>query len=368
MTVLHRKGLKALAPGAIALTLLLGGIACSAKADHHEAMDKKESMSGDEVLARVNGKDITAAQVSESVSADLERAEAQLNAARAEYERNKFSIMESGVKQVIEDRLLEAEAAKRGVTKEELVATEIEAAAPAVTDADVDAWYNENQARLRGRAKEEVAPQIQQFLEQQRLTEARTSFMKGLRDGAEVAILLDPPRADVEAVGPSKGPADAPVTIVEFSDFECPFCSRVNPTLDQVRETYGDKVRIVFRQFPLRIHANAPKAAEASLCADDQGKFWEMHDLMFEEQQQLTVPQLKAKAARLELDTATFDECLDSGKYQSQVQADLAAGTEAGVSGTPAMFINGRLVSGAVPFADVAEVIDMELAREGSSK
>ncbi len=189
--------------------------------------------------------------------------------------------------------------------------------------------------------------------------------MGKLKVDAEIAYFLEPPRADVAATGPSKGPDDAPVTIVEFSDFECPFCSRVNPTLDQVREEYGDQVRIVFRQFPLRIHPNAPKAAEASLCAHDQGKFWEMHDLMFEEQKQLAVADLKAKAARLELDTEQFDQCLDSGKYQGQVQADMQEGARAGVSGTPAMFVNGRLVSGAVPFQQIADVIDMELARGG---
>jgi protein-disulfide isomerase len=156
------------------------------------------------------------------------------------------------------------------------------------------------------------------------------------------------------------------VTIVEFSDFECPYCSRVVPSLDQVVAKYEDSVRLVFRQFPLTsIHAQAQKAAEASLCADEQGRFWDMHDAMFAQQKELAVPQLKELAASLELDGEAFAECLDSSKFAAQVAADLRAGQAAGVSGTPAMFINGRFVNGAVPYETLAAIIDEELARRG---
>jgi protein-disulfide isomerase len=186
-----------------------------------------------------------------------------------------------------------------------------------------------------------------------------------LKEKYGVQILLQEPRVEVAADGfPSKGPANAPVTIVEFSDFECPFCSRVVPTLDQVHEKYGEKVRLVFRQFPLHsIHPNAQKAAEASLCAHDQGKFWEMHDLMFEEQKQLTVAQLKEKARRLELDGGRFDQCLDSDRHADAVRQDLRDGMVVGVTGTPAMFVNGRFISGAVPFEQLAQIVDEELAK-----
>jgi protein-disulfide isomerase len=178
-------------------------------------------------------------------------------------------------------------------------------------------------------------------------------------------MLLEPPRAEVAATGPSKGPANAPITIVEFSDFECPFCSRVVPTLEEVQEKYGDKVRLVFRQYPLPIHPSAPKAAEAALCAADQGKFWEMHDIMFAQQKELGVEQLKAKASQIGLDTEKFNQCLDSGAQAAAVQADMEAGARAGVNGTPAMFINGISVSGAVPYEQLAKVIDEELNRKG---
>lgn len=180
-----------------------------------------------------------------------------------------------------------------------------------------------------------------------------------------VAYLLEPPRSEVAADGfPAHGPPDAPVTIVEFSDFECPYCARLQPTLEQAKHQYGEHLRVVYRHFPLTgIHPDAWKAAEASLCAGEQGRFWELHDLMFAEQGALAVADLQEKAARLELDAEAFNECLDSSRHHDTVLADVLAGDALGVSGTPAMFINGRLVVGAIPFAELAEIIDDELRR-----
>jgi protein-disulfide isomerase len=157
------------------------------------------------------------------------------------------------------------------------------------------------------------------------------------------------------------------VTIVEFSDFQCPYCSRLTPTLEQVMSKYGNKVRIVFRQFPLPIHDKAAKAAEAALCANEQGKFWEMHDAMFKDQGGLAVDGLKTKAATLGLNAQSFNSCLDSGKETPAVQADLKAGQQAGVQGTPAMFVNGRFINGAQPYETIAGIIDDELKRKGAS-
>ncbi len=165
------------------------------------------------------------------------------------------------------------------------------------------------------------------------------------------------------ADGPSRGPATAKVTIVEFSDFQCPFCARVNPTLDQIRTTYPDDVRIVFRHSPLPFHPNAAPAAEAAVAAEWQGKFWEMHDKLFANQQALERAGLEARAAELGLDLPAFRQALDTHAPKARVDADLALGKMIGVRGTPTFFIDGRSVLGAQPFAEFKKVIDDEIAR-----
>ena len=159
------------------------------------------------------------------------------------------------------------------------------------------------------------------------------------------------------------GPADAPVTMVTFSDFQCPACARSYPTVKRIMDQYKGKIRLVFKDFPLSIHPLAPKAAEAAACANDQGKFWEMHDAMFENQQKLAVADLKLAASVLGLDTAKFGTCLDSGAKTADWQADMEAGRKYGVMSTPSFFINGRLINGAAPYPAFAQIIDEELQR-----
>ncbi len=163
---------------------------------------------------------------------------------------------------------------------------------------------------------------------------------------------------------PVKGSEDAPVTIIEFSDFECPFCARFySQTLSQIEKNYIDtgKVKLVYRDFPLSFHQEAQPAAEASECADEQGKFWEMHDKIFENQQLISDSSYKQWATEMGLDTEQFNECLDSGKYASEVQKDFADGQAYGVSGTPAFFINGTKLIGAQPYSKFEEVIENAL-------
>ncbi len=164
---------------------------------------------------------------------------------------------------------------------------------------------------------------------------------------------------------PAIGPQDAPALIVEFSDFQCSFCARfATETLGQIVDTYGDQVRFVYRDFPLTsMHPYAQKAAEASQCAFEQGKYWQYSDLLFQNQQALDVDSLKGYAQQLGLDTDAFNECLDSGQYASEVQKDLSEGQSYGVTGTPTFFINGRLLRGAKPFSAFQAMIEEELAR-----
>jgi len=167
---------------------------------------------------------------------------------------------------------------------------------------------------------------------------------------------------------PGKGPEDAQVTIIEFSDFQCSFCANyVNETLPIILATYGDQVRYVFRDFPITSsHHQAQKAAEAAQCAFEQGKFWEYHDMLFQRQEALDVPSLKSYGTALGLDESAFNLCLDSGEYAEEVQMDFADGLTYGVTGAPTFFINGRKLDGAQPFSTFQIVIEEELAKAGS--
>lgn len=172
---------------------------------------------------------------------------------------------------------------------------------------------------------------------------------------------------DLSDNDPSLGNPDAPVTMVEFGDFQCPFCRRLfQQALPRIKEQYikTGKVRFVYRDFPLNsIHAEAQKSAEAAECANEQDKFWPYHDLLYERQDELGTANYKRWAAELGLNTAQFKECLDSGKYYDEVQKDYRDGVALGVTGTPGTFINGRLVAGALPFEQFAELIEEELAK-----
>ena len=161
-----------------------------------------------------------------------------------------------------------------------------------------------------------------------------------------------------------RGSNDAPITIIEFSDFQCPFCEKFfNDTLPELEETYikTGKVKLVYRDFPLSFHENAQKAAEAAECAKKQGKFWEMHDKIFKNQESLSIDNLKQYAKDLELNSSNFDACLDSGEMESEVQKDFKDGQSYGVTGTPSFFINGIQLVGAQPFSAFEKIIEEEL-------
>jgi protein-disulfide isomerase len=339
-----------LIPGALLLSFALSVLPACAQ---QKANAAGASGSGsNQVLAVVNGKPVTEADVRQA-NAD------QFKAMDREYQQNLHQLIENSLDQVVQDRLLEAEAASRHITKDQLL-TEIKPAT--VTDADINAFYEQNKAQIPA-PKEQVADKIKAYLEQQGQQKSRSEYFKTLQAKYKVDYKLEPIRVPVVANGPAKGPANAPVTIVEFSDFQCPYCSRLIPSIQEVEKKYGDKVRLVFRQYPLPMHPNAQKAAEASLCANDQGKFWQLHDAMFSNQNALGVDQLKAKAAELGLNADKFNKCLDSGEKVAIVQADQKDGQAAGVNGTPAMFINGRFINGAVPIDQITTVVDDELRR-----
>jgi protein-disulfide isomerase len=269
--------------------------------------------------------------------------------------------------ELIAKRLLEKEAAARGVALEALVKQEVEAKVPAVTEAEQKEFYAQNKARMGDLPEAAALVRVAEGLRNQRLQARNAEFVGELKRKAAVRVLLEAPRAEVVAgSNPARGPADAPVTIIEFSDFQCPYCSRAAATLKRIEEAYPGKVRIVFRDFPLlQIHPFAAKAAEAAGCADEQGKFWPVHDHLFSHQDKLQVADLKQYAVDLGLEATKFNECLDSGRRATEWQGDYHAGETFGVQSTPAFFINGRLIVGAQPYEQFAQVVEEELARAG---
>jgi predicted DsbA family dithiol-disulfide isomerase len=313
-------------------------------------------------LATIDGVAITETQARMEGASGLASLELQVLKAKATAARNEQEILESAVERLIEDKLLRAEAAKQGISKEELLSREVQKKVTEPTAEEIDDFYTENKQRI-SRSKEEATPQISKILKQQQESNLKEAFLGRLEQEHHVVRLLEPLRYNVSAAGrPSIGPAAAPVVLVEFSDFQCPYCKRFSATIKEVLKQYGNKVRLVFRQFPLtNIHANAQRAAEASLCADAQGRFWEMHDLLFENQNSLKDEDLKSRASKLGLDIAAFNACLDSKRYGAKIDEDMRSAAAVGVDGTPALFINGRFLYGSRPFEDIAEIIDQEL-------
>ena len=336
--------------GFLALVAFVG--ACSSTS----AQQSKQQMPSD-IVATVGGTSFTLAQVDEKAMQQPASNFGSAKLSQALYEARR-----GAVDDLVADALLNQEAKARGVDRSALVEKEITSKVSPVNDSEVTQWYQANQARVQGAPLDQVRQPIRQFLTEQRMQVARQAFLDMLKTKTPVRITLEPPRqAFAAANSPSKGPSGAPIELIEFSDFQCPFCQRANPTVDQVLKTYGDRIRFVYRHFPLSNHPNAKPAAEASQCAAEQGKFWEYHDKLFANPSRLADGDLKQSAAELGLDTAAFNKCVDTHKYASQVESDFRAGEDAGVNGTPAFFVNGRMISGAQPFEAFKRLIDEEL-------
>lgn len=281
----------------------------------------------------------------------------------AKLEQAIYFARRAAIDELVGNRLMDEEAKARGIDRAALIQQEISSKTKEPTEDDIAAWYRSNQNRVQGAALDEVRGPIKSLLTQERTNATRSAFVDTLKAKTPVVIALDPPRAEVDAAGrPARGDAKAKVEIIEFSDFQCPFCQRAHPTVQQVLKTYGDRINLVYRHYPLPNHPDARPAAEAAACAAEQGKFWEYHDQLFGNPNRLSDPELRQHAVALGLDSTAFNACVDSRKHKSLVDADIAAGDAAGVTGTPAFFINGRALEGAQPFETFKRVIDEELA------
>jgi predicted DsbA family dithiol-disulfide isomerase len=279
-------------------------------------------------------------------------------------EADLFQFRADGLDRMIGTRLLDEATAREGVEIDAL--HERVVADATVSDEEVRAFYDDNQSRMGGQPFEAMEPRIREYLESRAQSTAWSAYLDGLRDGAGVEILIEPPRMQVAPVGPARGPEDAPVTIVEFSDFNCPYCQRVTSTLETLRLRYPEQVRLVYRHFPLDMHPRARPLAEAAVCVDEQGAFWEFHDRVFETGAPLADDAIRALAGSLDVDLDAFDACLESGRAAAVVEQDLRDGAALGVTGTPAFFVNGIRLSGAQPAEAFERLIDRELADAGA--
>jgi protein-disulfide isomerase len=311
-------------------------------------------------LATVDGKAISSAEVEKSIATDLAKLETQI-----------YELKKARLDALVEEQLLGQEASKRGITTATLIETEITSKQSPVTDEEIAIFYGANQARLQ-KDLNAWRDQIRTFLSTQKATERRKAFIDQLRAQHKVEVFLKAPpvaRAEIPTAGAfAKGPENAPITLVEFSDFHCPFCKRAEPTVKQVLAKYDGKIRFIYKDFPIdSLHPQARAASEAARCAGEQGKFWEFHDKIYAGDPDATGPTMQLYAQQVGLDATKFEACRTARKYQAPVQADIADGTKLGVSGTPGFFVNGRFLSGAQPLEEFTKLIDEELALRGKS-
>ena len=330
----------------VTLRMLIGlalGISLAAFARQVRAQEN-----GAEVVAEIGGHKLTRAELGQKQAAKLLQARYQYYAAERE-----------ALDQLIEEQLLETEASRKHLTVDQLLQREVMSQIKDPTELQLQVYY---EAMHTNEPFAAVREKIVATLRQQRLAKARDAFIQSLRSQANVRIALIPPEAEVALDNaPRRGPEDAPVLIVEFADYECPYCQQIHPELKKLEQEYAGKVALAFKDFPLPMHPHAEKAAEAARCAAEQGKFWEFHDALFNDHQ-LELAQLKEHARTLKLDAASFDQCLDAGEQAAGVRKDFAQARRLGLTGTPAFFVNGHFLSGAVSYSTLREVVEQQLA------
>jgi len=314
------------------------------------------ALAAGDTLAEVDGIAITSEEVDKPLASQLSKLEEQI-----------YNLKRQKLDALINDRLLDKEAAKRKLTVPQLIDAEVTSKVSLVSEQEIEKFYQDNKAQIKT-DDSELRNKIRAYLQNQKLAAKREEFLKSLRSQAKIVDNLKPPavaRVAVSTEGaPVRGVANAPVTLVMFSDFECPFCKRTHPTINQLLERYAGKIKVVYRDLPLdSIHPQARRAAEAARCASAQGKFWQYYDVLFTESPKLGSEDLKRYAAQIGIDPKRFDDCLSAGTYKELVQKDADEAASLGINGTPAFFINGRPLTGAQPYEMFARLIDEELSQ-----
>jgi protein-disulfide isomerase len=283
-----------------------------------------------------------------------------------------YDLRKQALDDIIDDYLLQQAAQKAALRPQDYVDQQVKSSATRVTADEAERFYREHKAQLDAQTGDhsfsQIKPRLIAALQRQRDQNAQQQLIQKLRAENHVSVLLEAPHVSVASAGhPSTGARSAPVTIIEFSDFQCPFCRAAESSLRQVRAKYGEQIRLVYMDFPLRFHSHAMDAARAGHCAAEQDKFWQFHDALFLDQKKLDPDSLKQTAAKLGLDRDKFNTCFANDKHDAGIREDMAEGTALGVTGTPTFFINGLELVGAQPPPKFDEVIDSELARAKAS-
>ncbi|RME25452.1 MAG: hypothetical protein D6798_08955 [Deltaproteobacteria bacterium] len=322
------------------------------------ATTQASGLTDDAVVASWDGGNVTYGDLKNQIGSHLIQME-------VEYLTNRYQTESQAADQLLTQKLIEAEAEKRGISPDDLVKAEVEDKTEPPTEDEIQEIYQAMQRQLRGRPLEEVRGPITQQALQRKQQQRFSEWVAQLKEatGAKVTVPFpDLPRLDVSVDDdPMIGNKDAPVTIVQFAEYQCPYCGRANDTMERILKDYDGKVRMVFRDFPLSFHDRAIPAAIAANCADKQGKYWEMHDRLMSNQRALTDSDLESYAKDAGLDLAAWNECRQDPAIAAEINADMEAGAALGVSGTPAFFVNGIMLSGALPYDMFAQIIDKEL-------
>ncbi|HWC77094.1 MAG TPA: thioredoxin domain-containing protein [Blastocatellia bacterium] len=301
-----------------------------------EATPPKKQGDRERIFATVNGQSVSSGQIEDSIAPLI-----------FSFQQRVHDMRQSRLESMINAMLLQQEAKKRKLTPATLLEVETSKRAKAITEQDAKRFYDENKSKITG-DYEVLKDQVLSFVREQERRKGEAELAQRLRDSASVQVFLKTPEPPAFAFTnedqPQKGNADAPVTLVEFTDFECPTCARAQTVLEEILAEYEGKVKLVVRDFPLEKHKNAIKAAEAAEGARAQGKYWEYVALMYKNQTTLDADNLKLYADQVGLDRGKFDSELDSGKYFDLVDRDRRDGLWLGVSGTPTLFVNGRRV------------------------
>jgi len=313
------------------------------------------------VVATVGDHKITEQDLDQKVKPQIDQLRAALAKRVEDLIRDKtFDLKRKTLESMADDYLISQAAAQQKLSVDEYVKKQ-SAPPTGVTEADAKKFYDKNKTP-NAAPFEQIKPQLMEMMNRQ-------AMLERLRKSSQVKIMLEPKRVAVDSSGhPSLGAKEAPITIVEFTDFQCPFCKASEATVKQLRTKYGDKVRLVHMDFPLSFHSHALDAAKAARCANDQNKFWQFHDSLFNNQGKLAPADLKQTAKTLGLNTTEFDSCFDKAKHEDEIKKDLAAGEKLGVDGTPAFFIDGRPLVGAQPSAQFEQIIDDELSSGGEKQ